>query len=164
MEPTIIGLIGCGTMSDAYLLGAARSKLARVKSVADIRLHAAQAKRANTECKPSQWIPFSATPDIEIVVNLTIPPHAGQPANPRRRQARLYRKTPRHPLRRGKASHRICHRPPHRLRPRHLPQRRPSGLPLRHRRRPDRLCPGRDVTSRRIPSPGSTPAPSRWPD
>ena len=29
MEPTIIGIIGCGNISDAYLLGAARSQLVR---------------------------------------------------------------------------------------------------------------------------------------
>ena len=44
MEPTTIGIIGCGNISDAYLRGAARSRLVRVKSVADIRADAAAAK------------------------------------------------------------------------------------------------------------------------
>ena len=44
MDPTVIGVIGCGNISDAYLKGAARSKLVRVKAVADLRPEAAQAK------------------------------------------------------------------------------------------------------------------------
>jgi hypothetical protein len=36
MEPTIIGIIGCGNISDAYLKGAARSQLIQVKSCADL--------------------------------------------------------------------------------------------------------------------------------
>jgi predicted dehydrogenase len=44
MQPTIIGIIGCGNISDAYLRGAARSRLVRVKSVGDIRADAAAAK------------------------------------------------------------------------------------------------------------------------
>ena len=46
MEITTIGIIGCGNISDAYLRGAARSRLVRVKSVADLRAEAAQTKAA----------------------------------------------------------------------------------------------------------------------
>jgi len=46
MSKTVIGIIGCGNISDAYFLGAARSNLIRVKACADLRLEAAQAKAA----------------------------------------------------------------------------------------------------------------------
>ena len=46
MEATTIGIIGCGNISAAYLGGAARSRLVRVKSVADIRAEAAKTKAA----------------------------------------------------------------------------------------------------------------------
>jgi predicted dehydrogenase len=71
MEPTIIGIIGCGNISDAYLTGAARSQLLRVKSVADIRAEAAAARKYGVEAM--QIDALLADPDIEIVVNLTVP-------------------------------------------------------------------------------------------
>ena len=42
--PVRIGIIGCGNISDAYLRGAARSNLIRVKACADLRPEAAHAK------------------------------------------------------------------------------------------------------------------------
>ncbi len=73
MGPTVIGLIGCGIISDAYLRGAGRSRLVRVKSVADIRPDAAQARAReyNVEAVPVGVL--LADPEIEIVVNLTVP-------------------------------------------------------------------------------------------
>ena len=73
MEPTIIGIIGCGSISGAYLSGAARSPLVRVKSVADIRADAAdaQAREHGVQAVPIDTL--LADPDIEIVVNLTVP-------------------------------------------------------------------------------------------
>ena len=73
MEPAIIGVIGCGTISDAYLLGATRSKLVRVKSVADIRPHAAEAKARDYNVQAVPVDALLSDPDIQIVVNLTIP-------------------------------------------------------------------------------------------
>jgi predicted dehydrogenase len=73
MDPTIIGVIGCGNISDAYLKGAARSKLVRVKAVADIRPEAAQAKAREYGVAAVGVDPLLADPDIAIVVNLTIP-------------------------------------------------------------------------------------------
>ena len=73
MEPMNIGVIGCGNISDAYFKGAARSKLIRVKSCADMRPEAAQAKAAEygTEAVPVDAL--LADPAIEIVINLTVP-------------------------------------------------------------------------------------------
>ena len=73
MEPTIIGIIGCGSISDAYLHGAARSRLVRVKSVADIRADAANAKAAEFSVQAVPVESLLADPDIEVVVNLTVP-------------------------------------------------------------------------------------------
>jgi predicted dehydrogenase len=73
MEPTIIGVIGCGTISDAYLLGAARSKLVRVKSVADIRPEAAETRAREYHVQAVPVDVLLSDSDIQIVVNLTIP-------------------------------------------------------------------------------------------
>jgi predicted dehydrogenase len=73
MEPTIIGIIGCGTISDAYLKGAARSQLIRVKSCADLNAEAAQAKATEYGISAVPADGLLADPDIEIVINLTVP-------------------------------------------------------------------------------------------
>jgi len=73
MEPTIIGIIGCGSISGAYLSGAARSPLLRVKSVADIRPDAADAQALEHGVQAVPIDALLADPDIEIVVNLTVP-------------------------------------------------------------------------------------------
>jgi predicted dehydrogenase len=73
MRPAIIGVIGCGNISDAYLKGAARSKLIRVKSVADLRAEAAQAKAETYGVNAVSVEALLADPEIEIVLNLTVP-------------------------------------------------------------------------------------------
>ena len=73
MEPTVIGIIGCGFISGAYLGGAARSRLVRVKSVADIRTEAAEARASEFSVQAVSIDALLADTDIEIVVNLTIP-------------------------------------------------------------------------------------------
>ena len=73
MEATTIGIIGCGSISGAYLQGAARSRLVRVKSVADSRPEAAGAAAAKHAVQAVAVDALLADPDIEIVVNLTIP-------------------------------------------------------------------------------------------
>ena len=70
---TIIGIIGCGNISDAYLKGAARSKLVRVKSVADLRAEAAAARAAEYKVQAVSVDALLADSDIEIVINLTVP-------------------------------------------------------------------------------------------
>ena len=73
MEPTIIGIIGCGDISAAYLKGAARSQLIRVKSCADLRAEAAQARASEYGITAVPVEALLADPDIEIVINLTVP-------------------------------------------------------------------------------------------
>ena len=70
---TVIGIIGCGNISDAYLKGAARSTLLRVKSVADLRPDAARAKAAEYGVEATTSDRLLADPDIEVVINLTVP-------------------------------------------------------------------------------------------
>lgn len=73
MKPTVLGIIGCGTISDAYFNGAARSRLIRVKACAD-RLHdAATAKAAQHGVQALSVPALLADPEIEIVINLTVP-------------------------------------------------------------------------------------------
>ena len=73
MSKTVIGIIGCGNISDAYFLGAARSNLIRVKACADLRLEAAQAKAAKHGVLAMPVQQLLADPEISIVVNLTVP-------------------------------------------------------------------------------------------
>ena len=78
MSKTVIGIIGCGNISDAYLRGAARSNLIRVKACADLRVDAAQAKAALHGVSAMAVQQLLDDPEISIVVNLTVPmTHAG---------------------------------------------------------------------------------------
>ena len=73
MEPAIIGIIGCGNISDAYLRGAARTELIRVKSCADLSAEAAEAKARAYAIEAVAVDALLADPEIEIVINLTVP-------------------------------------------------------------------------------------------
>lgn len=73
MQVTTIGIIGCGVISNSYLTGAARSKILTVKGVADMRREAAEARAAEYGCQAMTVEELLADPDIEIVINLTIP-------------------------------------------------------------------------------------------
>jgi len=73
MSKTVIGIIGCGNICDAYFLGAARSNLIRVKACADLRLEAARAKAAQHGVSALPVQQLLADPEISIVVNLTVP-------------------------------------------------------------------------------------------
>jgi predicted dehydrogenase len=68
-----IGIIGCGNISHSYLKGAARSKLVRVKSVADLQMEAAKEKAAEYGVQGVTVDRLLADPDIQIVINLTVP-------------------------------------------------------------------------------------------
>ncbi len=78
MEPTTIGMIGCGNISDAYLKGAARSALIRIKACADLLPEAAQAKAGEYGIEAVPVDTLLADPEIEIVINLTVPLAHGQ--------------------------------------------------------------------------------------
>ena len=73
MNKTQIGIIGCGNISDSYFKGAARSSLIQVKACADLRLEAAQAKAALHGVQALGIEGLLADPEIDIVVNLTVP-------------------------------------------------------------------------------------------
>lgn len=73
MKPATIGIIGCGVISDAYLKGAARSPFVNVKAVSDLRAAAAEEKSRLYGCLALTLDELLSDPDIEIVVNLTIP-------------------------------------------------------------------------------------------
>ena len=73
MERIDIGIIGCGNISHSYLKGAARSEQVRVKCVADMRVEAAQEKAAEYGVQAVTVDRLLADPDIQIVINLTVP-------------------------------------------------------------------------------------------
>jgi predicted dehydrogenase len=73
MEPTVVGIIGCGDISEAYLKGAARSQLIRVKCCADLKADAAEAKASAYGITALPVDALLADPDVEIVINLTVP-------------------------------------------------------------------------------------------
>lgn len=73
MAKTLIGIIGCGNISDAYFKGAARSALVQVKACADLNPEAAKTKAALYGATPMSVPSMLADPQITLVVNLTVP-------------------------------------------------------------------------------------------
>jgi predicted dehydrogenase len=70
---TLIGIIGCGNISDAYFKGAARSSFVQVKGCADLNAEAAKTKAALYGATAMTMPQLLADPDIRLVVNLTVP-------------------------------------------------------------------------------------------
>ena len=73
MDRVGIGIIGCGHISDAYLIGALKSAYLAVMGVADIRPEAASAKAETHGVAALTIEDLLDHPEIEIVVNLTVP-------------------------------------------------------------------------------------------
>ncbi len=73
MPPVKLGILGCGVISDAYLQGASRSQLIAVKACADLLPAAAEAKAAAYGIAATSIEELLADPEIEIVINLTVP-------------------------------------------------------------------------------------------
>lgn len=73
MQPVIVGIIGCGSISNAYFTGAARSQFLCIKACADLRPEAAQAKALQHGVAAMTVDALLGDPDIEIVINLTVP-------------------------------------------------------------------------------------------
>lgn len=73
MKPVVIGIIGCGVISDSYLKGSAGSSLITVKAVADLRQEIAEEKARTYDCEAMSVDQILRDPEIEIVLNLTIP-------------------------------------------------------------------------------------------
>lgn len=68
-----IGIIGCGNISGAYFGGAQKTDVLEVKSCADIRMEAARSSAERYGCQAVTVDELLADPEIELVVNLTIP-------------------------------------------------------------------------------------------
>ena len=68
-----IGIIGCGTISGAYFEGARKTDILEIKACADLRIEAAQAQAERYNCHACPVDELLADPEIELVVNLTIP-------------------------------------------------------------------------------------------
>jgi len=73
MQTVKLGIVGCGNISDAYLRGAAHSRLVSVKSITDIRPELAEAKAATYGASAVTLEQMLDDPDVEIIVNLTPP-------------------------------------------------------------------------------------------
>jgi len=73
MKRVKVGIIGCGNISNAYFQGIPRFALVQVVACADLDMSRAQARAEQwhvTACTVDELL---ADPDIDIVVNLTIP-------------------------------------------------------------------------------------------
>ncbi len=74
MSPKVkVGIIGCGKISAAYFKGCKAFHILDVVACADINMDAAQAAATEYGCKAVTVDQLLADPEIEIVVNLTIP-------------------------------------------------------------------------------------------
>ena len=73
MDPVRIGLIGCGTISPAYLRAAARFDILEFAGCADIDPAAARKTQADFGVPALSVEELLARDDIEVVLNLTVP-------------------------------------------------------------------------------------------
>ncbi len=78
MEPVGIGLIGCGTISPAYLRAAATFDILRFVGCADIDPDAAKKTEAAFGVPAMSVRELLARDDVEVVLNLTIPAAHGE--------------------------------------------------------------------------------------
>lgn len=68
-----VGLIGCGKISDAYFTGCRRYPVLDLVACADLDLPRAEAKAAAQGVRASSVADLLAAPDVDLVVNLTVP-------------------------------------------------------------------------------------------
>jgi len=68
-----VGIIGCGNISQAYFNGAKLFEVLEVVACADLNPEAAKAKAAENGCVAQTVDELLANPDVDLVVNLTIP-------------------------------------------------------------------------------------------
>lgn len=73
MKRVGIGIIGCGTISEAYLKAAAHFPILDIRGVADLRRDAAEARASQFGLAARPVDELLSDPAIEIIVNLTIP-------------------------------------------------------------------------------------------
>ena len=96
--PVGVGIIGAGVISDTYIENLTRFADTRVLAIGDLRPDAARAKAAEHGIAAAGDVEaVLGHPDVEIVVNLTIPAAHAEVAlaGARRRQARLEREAAR---------------------------------------------------------------------
>ena len=73
MKKLGIGIIGCGNISTSYLRLAPLFKGLDVRAVADVNMAAATARAAEFNTKAQSVDDLLANPDIDMIINLTIP-------------------------------------------------------------------------------------------
>jgi predicted dehydrogenase len=73
LDPVGIGIIGCGNISGAYLTAARVFPMLKVCAVADMNRQAAEARGAEFGIPVKSVEDLLADPQIEIVINLTVP-------------------------------------------------------------------------------------------
>ena len=78
MDPVRIGLIGCGTISPAYLRAAATFDVMKFAACADINPEAAKKTEAAFGVPAMSVDELLARDDVEVVLNLTIPAAHGE--------------------------------------------------------------------------------------
>jgi predicted dehydrogenase len=79
-QPLRIGMIGCGAISGQYLATAARLDVIAITAVADIRADRAAAVAASSGARAMSVEALLADPDVDLVLNLTIPAAHGDVA------------------------------------------------------------------------------------
>ncbi len=73
MEPVIVGVIGCGNISAAYLRAAPLFPGIRIKLLADADMSRAEARAAEFAIEAADVATLLADPEISLVLNLTTP-------------------------------------------------------------------------------------------
>lgn len=73
MKPIGIGIIGCGNISSAYLKAMASFPILNVVGLADLNEDLARARGAEFNIPATNVTALLADPDIDIIVNLTVP-------------------------------------------------------------------------------------------
>ena len=73
MKPVGIGIIGCGNISSAYLKAMASFPILNIVALADLNEDLARARGAEFNIPATTVTALLADPDIEIIVNLTVP-------------------------------------------------------------------------------------------
>jgi len=68
-----IGILGCGAISPAYFEGARHASNLTIKACADLRLESARERAETYGCEAVEVAALLADPEIELIVNLTIP-------------------------------------------------------------------------------------------
>src|SRR5919205_1048575 len=157
-----IGIVGCGTISGIYLKVAPTFDLLEVVACADIVVERARARAAEFGVAKALSVEeLLADPEVELVVNLTIPAAHGQVALAAVEAGKsVYNEKPL-AVDRAEAAAGARRREgrPGRRCARHLPRRRHPDLPQADRRRRDRR-PGRGGGHLRQPRPrGLAPRP-----